>query len=121
MKAVIVGGLIALAAVSVQAREEWISVASTNGAAFHIKAGSAKVFSEGFTVVERMRIGGRTSYVIATVSTKDCLNGYGTMMNFDLRNTPLAAHDFVLGGTTVADALASTYCRFVLRTQSRDL
>jgi hypothetical protein len=120
MKAAIVGGLIALTAMSAQA-EEWIAVASASGAAWHVKAGSAKVFEHGFTVVERQRINGRTSYVIATVTTKDCLKGYGTMMNFDLRNTPLAAHDFVLGGTTVADVLASAYCGVVLQMQSRDL
>jgi hypothetical protein len=122
MKAAIVGSLIALTAVSAQAQEEWIAVASAKSTEWHVKAGSGKLMKAGaFIVIERERNANATKYSLTAVWPSECLRGFGTMYSYDFNGNPLGKDSFVLTGTTVADVLASAYCGAALQMQSRDL
>lgn len=94
----------------------WVLLAKTNErypTTYYGKGGSLKTGQHSITLIGQVdnSLTKRVNLYRWSISIRDCINGYGKFVSYDLSGKHLFSNDFASGGKSVGSGVADAMCK----------
>lgn len=103
-----------LAFASLSAHAEWIEVVKSADQSTIVHGKGLKKNATGAEMLLQWNVDKNITFDIASISAKDCKNGYGQISYRNLAGRAVSSHDYVSSGDNLNSEIGDWLCLFLL-------